>query len=158
MSVQYFVKGAIYEKYQRNWHLAGVFIALVAIKSIVPHEDSSPSQYLQRLFHALHVGAGEFGDRFVTHEAAVGDGADLVYEQVSFCRLFGEFAQRDAQRVAVTQCIAIRLSGAGDNDGGGVACIVEDVGLDDQGGAAALAWFFFVGLGFEINFPELAAF
>ena len=63
------------------------------------------SQYLQRLFHALHVGAGEFGDGFVAHEAAVGDGADLVYQKIGFrvglCRLLGELAQRDAQRVAV---------------------------------------------------------
>jgi hypothetical protein len=116
------------------------------------------SQYLQRLFHALHVGAGEFCDGFVAHETAVGDGADLVYEQVGLCRLLGEFAQRDAQWVAVAHCVTVGLGGAGDDDGGGVACVVEDVGLDDQGGAAALAWFFFVGLGFEINFPDLAAF
>ncbi len=59
------------------------------------------SQYLQRLFHTLHVGAGEFCDGFVAHEATVGDGADLVDQEVGLGLLAGEFAQRDAQRVAV---------------------------------------------------------
>ena len=97
------------------------------------------SQYLQRLFHTLHVGAGEFCDGFDAHGATVGDGADLVYQKIGFrlclCRLLGEFAQRDAQRVAVAQCVTVGLGGAGDDDGVGVACVVEDVGQDDQSGA-----------------------
>ena len=54
--------------------------------------------------------------------------------------------------------IAVHVGGARDDDGGGVACAVEDVGLDDESGATAFAGLLVVGLGFEVNFPNLRTF
>ena len=45
------------------------------------------------------MGAGEFCAGFVAHEAAVGDGADFVDQEVCLGFLLTEFAQRDAKRV-----------------------------------------------------------
>ncbi len=95
----------------------------------------------------------ELGDGFVAHQALVGYGANLVYQRVGFFLHFAQLAKRYVQGVAVAMGVAVDLCGAGDDDGSGVACVVQDVGLHDECRAAEFAGLFFVGLGLEVNLP-----
>ena len=69
----------------------------------------------------------------------------------------GRDMQGAEQRLPVVLCIPVDLRGARNNDGRGMACCVQDVGLDDQRGSAPFTGSFFMSVGFKINFPQLAA-
>ena len=71
--------------------------------------------------------------------------------------LAGRDMQGAEQRLPVALCIPVDLRDARNNDGRGMACCIQDVGLDDQRGPAPFTGPFFMSVGFKINLPQLAA-
>lgn len=92
--------------------------------------------------------------RLGAHESLVGNGANLVNQQISFLNEPTLVDQGNSQWKVVL--VTPDLCRADHHNGGGVSSPVEQIGLNDQGGSVAFAGFFFVGSWLEIDFPDLS--
>jgi hypothetical protein len=91
------------------------------------------------------------------HESSVGDGPDLVNEQVRVMLQISCLLDANSQREIVSRGQRVYLTGARNDDGRRMTGSVERVGLDYERRPFFLARFLSVRLRFEVDGPDLTA-
>ena len=108
----------------------------------------------ERRHDTFQVIGGQRGDRPLAHESLVRDGANLINQQIGFFRQLTGRADRDSQWVAVSMSIPVNFRCSGNDDGGAMPGLVQQVGLQNQSGTIPLSRLFLVRLRLEVHLPD----
>ena len=77
-----------------------------------------------------------------------------INQRISFLSEQAGLTNLNTQRITVALRVAVNLRGSGYDDGGGMACRIQDVGLNHERWSATLAKLFSAGLRFKVNLPN----